>query len=69
MTDQPLTQLSEQERTLAFARFTQLQPHLEDGVSLTRVAKAAELPLNQVRHVTTEMVETAREGLAIGAPS
>ena len=41
----PRTALAEHERTLAFTRFEQLKPYLEDGVPLTRVATAANLPL------------------------
>jgi transcriptional regulator GlxA family with amidase domain len=36
----PLTQLTESLRDLALQRFQLLQPYLEDGVPLTRLARA-----------------------------
>jgi len=41
----PLTALSEQERTRALERFRVLQPHLEDGALLNRVAQAEAIAL------------------------
>jgi len=40
-----ITQLSEGEREQAMARFAVLRPHLEEGASLARAARAARVAL------------------------
>src|SRR2546423_692133 len=63
-----LTDLSEEERSLALQRFRVLQPHLEDGVTLTALARTAGIPLRTAqrwvaqyrRHGVAGLVRKAR---------
>ena len=64
MAERPvLTNLTEAQRAHALARFALLRPALEEGVPLAQVARAQGL---QVRTISKEVVEAARENLVIG---
>lgn len=57
----PLTALPESARTQALTRFTQLRPHLEDGVALARVARGLGI---SPRTAGRWVARYRREGLA-----
>lgn len=61
MTQPPLSDLSEAERTLAFERFELLRPALEEGVPLSRLSRDRGIAL---RTATRWVGQYRREGLA-----
>ena len=59
-----LTSLSEAERTAAQARFTQLRPHLQEGVPLAKVARDQGLPLRTLQRRVRQYRQDGLAGLA-----
>src|SRR4051812_7288854 len=60
----PLTSFSEPARSRALDRFTQLRPHLEDGVPLTRLAQEHQVPLRTVQRWLQAYQQHGLSGLA-----
>jgi transposase-like protein len=62
-----LTNVPEQERNRALARFQLLRPFLEDGVPLTALSRQHQLPLRTVRRWATRYQQQGLVGLAARA--